>query len=48
MILQLMSKELNLDEEYIISVANNNNAYKKYKINKKMVIRETYIIQVKN
>lgn len=35
MILQLMSKDLNLDAEYIMSVADNNTAYKKYKINKK-------------
>ncbi|MEL7566423.1 MAG: retron St85 family RNA-directed DNA polymerase [Dehalobacterium sp.] len=34
-ILQLMSKELGLDKEFILKISRNNNAYKKYKIPKK-------------
>ncbi len=34
-ILQLMSKELNLDSNYILSISANNNRYKKYEIKKK-------------
>lgn len=35
MILELMSKDLNLDEDFILKISKKNNAYKKYRIKKK-------------
>jgi len=35
MILELMSKELNLDKEFILKISKKNTAYKKYRIPKK-------------